>query len=119
MYNDKIGYTDGFRRREAMTHQKRNQPLSAYSDRPVAALQEDVPQLDRESRRLCDGSLRTPTQNGSDGCANGIGWGLKEHPLGMVYSPYQYFRQIYSPDTALTRGTIFTELDLPFEGSDR
>jgi len=119
MYNDKIGYSDGLRRREAMTVQRRNQPSCAYSDRPVAAISDDLPQLDNESRRLCDGTLRSPTQNGSSGCTNGTGWGLKEHPLGMMYSPYQYFRQIYSPETALTRGTIFTELDLPFEGYRR
>ena len=114
MYNDKIGYADALRRREAMTVQKRN-PSCGCSDRPVAAITNDIPQVDSESRRLCDGTLRTPPSN-SENCRNGTGWGLKEHPLGMVYSPYQYFRQIYAPDTGLTRGTIFSELDLPFEG---
>ncbi len=119
MYNDKIGYADGLRRREAMTVQRRNQTSRDCSDRPVASLTGDLPQIDSESRRLCDGSLRSPSQNGSNGCKDGIGWGLKEHPLGIVYSPYQHFRQLYSPDTALTRGTVFSELDLPFEGSKR
>lgn len=45
-------------------------------------------------------------------------WGLHSHPLAMVYSPYQHFREIYTPDTALDRGTLFSELDLPFEGSN-
>ena len=35
-------------------------------------------------------------------------------PLAMVYAPMQKWRQIYSPDEALTRGTIFAELDKPF-----
>lgn len=44
------------------------------------------------------------------------GWGLHDHPLAMVYSPYQHFRDTYTPDIALGRGTLFSELDLPFEG---
>ena len=119
MYNDKIGYSDGLRRRDAMKLQRRNQTSCACSDRPVSALSNDLPQVDAESRRLCDGTLRSPSQNGNAGCNNGMGWGLREHPLGMVYSPYQYFRQLYSPDAALNRGTVFSELDLPFEGYKR
>ena len=33
--------------------------------------------------------------------------------LAMVYSPYQSFRMLYSPDTALKRGTLFEELYKP------
>ena len=43
------------------------------------------------------------------------GWGLNGHPLAMVYAPYQAFRGLYDPDTALSRGTLFAELDLPLE----
>lgn len=43
-------------------------------------------------------------------------WGLKNHPLAMVYSPLQGFCSLYDEDTALSRGTLFSELDLPFEG---
>ncbi len=55
------------------------------------------------------------------GCGNAEngahrGWGLHDHPLAMVYSPYQHFRDTYTPDIALGRGTLFSELDLPFEG---
>lgn len=35
-------------------------------------------------------------------------------PLAMVYAPSQKWRQAYSPDEALMRGTMFAELDLPF-----
>ncbi|MBQ8408191.1 MAG: spore coat associated protein CotJA [Clostridia bacterium] len=52
----------------------------------------------------------------SDKNGNQTGWGLYEYPLAMVYSPYQIFREIYTPDVALSRGTLFSELDLPFEG---
>ena len=43
-------------------------------------------------------------------------WGLKDHPLAMVFSPLQCFSKLYDEDTALSRGTLFSELDLPFEG---
>lgn len=35
-------------------------------------------------------------------------------PLASVYSPIQSFDNIYDCETALSRGTIFIELDLPF-----
>ena len=34
----------------------------------------------------------------------------------MVYSPVQHFKDMYDLDTALTQGTVFKELDLPFMG---
>lgn len=37
-------------------------------------------------------------------------------PLAMVYSPRQCFSALYDEDTALSRGTLFSELDLPFDG---
>ena len=43
------------------------------------------------------------------------GWGLDAHPLAMVYAPCQAFRHLYDPDTAINRGTLFSELDLPLE----
>ena len=67
-----------------------------------------------------------PIENGGCGCANdadrpacgidGCGadsFGLANHPLAMVYAPCQAFRAIYDPATALGRGTLFCELDLP------
>lgn len=35
--------------------------------------------------------------------------------LAMVYVPLQGFRETYSPEDGLTRGTIFRELDKPLE----
>ena len=43
-------------------------------------------------------------------------WGLVDYPLAMVYSPVQKWQNIYDGETALVRGTIFEELDLPFLG---
>lgn len=37
-------------------------------------------------------------------------------PLAMAYVRKQSWRRIYKPDVALTRGTLFNELDKPFSG---
>lgn len=92
----------------------------------------DIPILDqRQGRRLCDGSLPEESvhfggnmnqRNESGGnCHGGCGeynggWGLSSYPLAMVYSPLQKFHELYEPEVALERGTLFSELDLPFEG---
>lgn len=36
--------------------------------------------------------------------------------LAMAYVPWQTWRNIYDMDRALSCGTIFQELDLPFQG---
>lgn len=36
------------------------------------------------------------------------------YPLAMGYVPWQQWQQTYSMEQALSRGTIFPELDLPF-----
>ena len=92
-------------------------------------------------RRRCDGSLRdgaareqmpdavggmfraarnSEGQSCPSDCSRGAcgGWGLEAHPLAMVYSPCQAWRDAYPPDVALSRGTLFSELDLPFEGGN-
>ena len=57
---------------------------------------------------------------GGCGCVSCCGstWGIREYPLGSVYSPCQEWRNLYSPTNALSRGTLFSELDLPFEGKN-
>lgn len=37
-------------------------------------------------------------------------------PIAMAYVPVQQWRNVYSLKDGLERGTIFPELDLPFEG---
>ena len=49
---------------------------------------------------------------GYEGCAPDS-WGLCEYPLAMVYAPCQMFRDLYDPATALSHGTLFSELNLP------
>lgn len=36
--------------------------------------------------------------------------------VGMTYVPMQKYVNLYDDDTAFSRGTLFQELDLPFEG---
>ena len=38
-------------------------------------------------------------------------------PVAMAYVPMQRFEGLYDMLTALSRGTLFQELDKPFEGS--
>ena len=42
--------------------------------------------------------------------------GVEGRSLAIVYSPVQHWREMYDPQTALSRGTMFRELDLPFRG---
>ena len=55
-------------------------------------------------------------------CASGEverpSWGLVGYPLASVFSPLQNFAELYDMETALKRGTIFKELDLPFVCGD-
>ncbi len=39
---------------------------------------------------------------------------IEDMPIAMAYVPFQQWRNIYEPSEALQRGTIFKELDLPF-----
>ena len=41
---------------------------------------------------------------------------IDSFPLAMSYVPMQKWRDLYSADVGLERGTIFSELDKPFLG---
>ena len=74
----------------------------------------------RCNENRCGGEPRfSPEGTTCSKCTEGIcgGWGLYDHPLAMVYSPCQSWHEVYAPDVALARGTMFSELDLPFEPS--
>ena len=43
---------------------------------------------------------------------------LQNLPLAMGYVPLQKWQKLYRPDTGLSRGTLFEELDLPFIGEE-
>lgn len=41
-------------------------------------------------------------------------------PIGMAYVPFQQWGEVYSEDEAFENGTLFPELNFPFErGADR
>lgn len=46
---------------------------------------------------------------------NGI---AADTPLAMVYSPKQYWRDLYGNAEALKRGTLFRELFFPLESAE-
>ena len=72
-----------------------------------------TPRLDMNTtpRRKCNGEIRGEEQ----GSSSKHGWGLQGYPLAMAYSPYQNWHQLYTPEIALEKGTLFSELDMPFE----
>lgn len=39
-----------------------------------------------------------------------------EYPIAMAYVPWQRWGEVYEPEKALCRGTLFPALDLPFTG---
>ena len=41
--------------------------------------------------------------------------GMTGYPLAMAYIPWQQWKTLYDPAKGLSRGTIFEDLDLPFE----
>ncbi len=110
MYNDKNLQAE---RRQAM--QRRNLAASARAE-----VNEMLPSIDDNTGgRLCDGTMpgqRSDLKYDHNADRDMAGWGLHGYPAAMVYSPYQVFHEVYTPDTALSRGTLFAELDLPFEG---
>ena len=74
-------------------------------------------------RRMLDGEYkcnvwdqRTPDYQ-NEKHAHRETWGLKGYPLASVYAPLQEYRGLFDKETALLKGTLFSELDLPFMGA--
>ncbi len=42
--------------------------------------------------------------------------GCEYLPIAIAYVPFQTWGETFRPDVALSKGTIFKELDLPFLG---
>ena len=85
---------------------------------------EDAPAAPREiagTARFCDATMAHAFLTAEAFDAECIicgysGWGLHDHPLAMAYAPLQVWREVYDPETGLSRGTQFAQLDLPFGG---
>ncbi|MBQ9085679.1 MAG: spore coat associated protein CotJA [Clostridia bacterium] len=68
-------------------------------------------------RRILDNSAQTPpSPSAPPSPRKQDTWGLKNYPLASMYAPLQDFVNLYDPLTALQKGTLFSELDLPFMG---
>lgn len=50
-------------------------------------------------------------------CVPSKTFGIEGYPLASMYAPMQKFRNLYDMETALTEGTLFSELNLPFMGA--
>ena len=51
-----------------------------------------------------------------NGCGGGGAFGIAGGTLAALYVPLQDFDELYEEEMALTRGTLFRKLDLPFHG---
>lgn len=60
----------------------------------------------------CEYSAREE-ENTENCCSHDLLNGL---PIAMAYVPWQEFKNLYPAEKALSRGTIFEELDKPFLG---
>ena len=64
----------------------------------------------------CDlGSCEQNTRNYDN--EHNRSWGLEGYPLASVFAPLQKFENVYEVENAIKRGTVFADLDLPFEGT--
>lgn len=94
---------------------------------------DDFPSRRAEARGLpfcggCENGQDCGSTGESCGCGqepsdNGYGrvihFGVEGGVLAALYVPLQCFNHLYDMDTALRRGTLFSELDKPFFGSGK
>ncbi len=74
--------------------------------------------IDRKEEAQAVAALLESLAPKCDGSMGGgsMGGGCSAMPsLAMVYSPEQTWRDIYEPDEALRRGTLFSELYFPLD----
>ncbi len=74
--------------------------------------QERMPHRHADNDCGCGEKAQTETR------CTGTPWGVYDRPIAIVYAPVQAFDRIYDLDTALMKGTVFEELDLPFVCGD-
>lgn len=72
---------------------------------PLSPQEDNEPYVGMPIGLLSRGHIeKTSACNGVDNC-----------PLAMAYVPWQAWAQTYEPAVGFERGTIFPELDLPWE----
>lgn len=71
----------------------------------------------REGRNSCEVPRRESRNTEEMSCAVSDRYdSLSGMPIAMAYVPWQMWRKIYDAEKAFCRGTIFEELDKPFQG---
>ena len=94
-----------------------------YIGMPIVIGSQQTQQTQQSSAMGCGPLGDVPQlnwQGGSAGNASGFdAMYLGSLPLASAYIPYQQWKTTYTLEGALQRGTIFPELDLPFEGGMR
>ena len=65
------------------------------------------------------GMTRQGCTEKQEGCRTPINTVENPTSIAMVFSPKQAFRDLYEPMKALSRGTLFAELDKPFNPCHR
>ncbi len=104
-------------------HAESNPPGSSHP-RPPQNMQppQDMipvqpPQDSMHPRPPQGGSIQSPQPSPSSTDFSGFDvMYLSSLPLAMTYTPMQQWQKTYSDSVALSRGTLFPELDLPFDG---
>lgn len=66
------------------------------------------------SRCGCANNAEGRKEDRENDCSCALDMRLAGSPLAMVYSPDQEWRELYTDEEALSRGTLFKELDKPF-----
>lgn len=55
------------------------------------------------------------TSNGTNGMTGESPRFPENMPIGMAYVPFQQWSEVYNEDEAFSNGTLFPELNFPFE----
>lgn len=61
----------------------------------------------------------TPIDNSSNGMTGNASRFPANTPLAMAYVPFQQWGEVYSEEDAFNTGTLFPELNFPFEKGGR
>lgn len=89
---------------------KENCPIPSCRHGGYEAAERDLP-----SRARLDMGERPPCNEGDGGVCHLCPNEIHAPALAMVYCPRQCWRHLLEPSVALSKGTLFAELVLPFE----
>lgn len=87
----------------------------------LASFDEDRARQNREQKSQQAAMTATPCAASTADCNTACSQGETRQAmaLAMAYVPWQRWQETYPLEEGLHRGTIFPELDLPFEGKKK